>query len=85
MKFAKELKVGLIAIVCILILVIGFNFLKGINLFASETDYQSYFPNSRMPLLNKSSEPISIIVPLGNRIFSLSSVKVILTRRSIGF
>ena len=48
MKFAKELKVGLIAIVCILILVIGVNFLKGINLFASETDYQSYFPNSGM-------------------------------------
>jgi len=48
MKFAKELKVGLIAIVCIIILVIGVNFLKGINLFASETDYQSYFPNSGM-------------------------------------
>jgi len=48
MKFAKELKVGLIAIVCILILVIGVNFLKGINIFASETDYQSYFPNSGM-------------------------------------
>ena len=62
MKFAKELKVGLIAIVCILILVIGVNFLKGINLFASETDYQSYFPNSGMLAVSNNVTLNGVIV-----------------------
>ena len=62
MKFAKELKVGLIAIVCILILVIGVNFLKGVNLFASETDYQSYFPNSGMLAVSNNVTLNGVIV-----------------------
>ena len=46
MKFNKELKVGLIAIIGIIVLVIGINFLKGSSLFGNDSLYHSYFSNS---------------------------------------
>ncbi len=46
MKFSKELYVGLISLIAIVILVIGINFLKGNNLFGNDKVYHSYFPNS---------------------------------------
>ena len=46
MKFTKELKVGLIAIIAITVLIIGINFLKGSSLFGNDSLYHSYFSNS---------------------------------------
>lgn len=46
MKFSKEIKAGLIAIVSIVLLVIGINFLKGYSLFGGDNTYYSYFSNS---------------------------------------
>ncbi len=48
MKYAKELKVGIVVIISVFVLLIGINFLKGINLLGSDVEYHSYFPNSGM-------------------------------------
>lgn len=39
MKFSKEIKVGLLLIFSLVVLIIGFNFLKGKNLFVKEDRY----------------------------------------------
>ena len=43
MKYSKELKVGILAIVCLGILYFGFNFLKGINIFSPTKVYVGTF------------------------------------------
>ena len=43
MKYSRELKVGVLAIVCIVILYFGFNFLKGINIFSPTKVYVGQF------------------------------------------
>lgn len=45
MKFSKELKVGLLAVVSITILYFGFNFLKGIDLFKNTKVYYALYEN----------------------------------------
>ena len=42
---SKEIKVGLLAIVAVAALVIGFNFLRGSNLFSSASTYYATYPN----------------------------------------
>ncbi len=46
MKFSKEIKAGLIALVSIVLLVVGINFLKGYSLFGGDNTYSAYFSNS---------------------------------------
>lgn len=43
MKYSRELKVGALAIVCMVILYFGFNFLKGINIFSPTHVYIGQF------------------------------------------
>lgn len=43
MKFSRELKVGLLAILCMVILYFGFNFLKGVNIFSPTHYYVGTF------------------------------------------
>lgn len=43
MKVSKEFKVGLLAIVSIVILYLGFNFLKGIDFFSSTNQYYAVY------------------------------------------
>lgn len=43
MKFNKEVKVGLLGIVSIVVLYFGFNFLKGMDLFSTENEYTVVF------------------------------------------
>lgn len=45
MKFSKEIKVGLLAIISITILYFGFNFLKGIDLFKETKNYYAIYEN----------------------------------------
>ncbi|MCK5105464.1 MAG: MCE family protein, partial [Cyclobacteriaceae bacterium] len=45
MKFSKEFKVGLLAVVSITILYFGFNFLKGIDLFERTDNYYALYEN----------------------------------------
>ena len=46
MKFSKEIKTGVIALLAILVLVFGVNFLKGNSFFGGDEIYYSYFENS---------------------------------------
>ena len=46
MKFSREIKAGIIALVSIVLLVVGINFLKGYSLFGGDNTYYSYFSNS---------------------------------------
>ncbi len=46
MKFSKEIKAALIAILAILILIAGINFLKGNSFFGGDHVFTAYFPNS---------------------------------------
>ncbi len=43
MKISKEAKVGLLGIISLGILYLGFNFLKGLDLFSTENEYQVVF------------------------------------------
>ncbi len=45
MTISKELKVGILGVVTLTILYFGFNFLKGLDLFSSETEYTVYYNN----------------------------------------
>ena len=45
MKISKEFKVGLLAVVSIAILYLGFNFLKGSDLFSPNNTYYAVYDN----------------------------------------
>jgi len=45
MKYAREIKVGVLAAVCIFLLIFGFNFLKGVNIFSPTNSYHGTFYN----------------------------------------
>ena len=45
MKFTKEIKIALVAIVGIFLLFFGMNFLKGVRLFSSDNTYYISFDN----------------------------------------
>lgn len=42
-KYSRELKVGILAVVCIFLLFFGFNFLKGVNIFSSTYAFHGHF------------------------------------------
>ena len=46
MKFSKELKAGVIAVVSLILLITGINFLKGYSLFGGDNTYFAFFSNS---------------------------------------
>ena len=46
MKFTRELKVGFSAMVGIILLILGVNFLKCNSFFGGDLEYHSYFENS---------------------------------------
>jgi len=45
MKYAREIKVAVLAIVCIFLLFFGMHFLKGVNIFSAENQYIGIFAN----------------------------------------
>ena len=45
MKHAREIKVGILAAICIFLLIFGFNFLKGVNIFSPTNSYHGVFYN----------------------------------------
>jgi phospholipid/cholesterol/gamma-HCH transport system substrate-binding protein len=42
-KYAREIKVGILATVCLFLLFFGFNFLKGVNIFSPTNGYNGTF------------------------------------------
>lgn len=45
MKHAREIKVGILAAVCIFLLIFGLNFLKGVNIFSPTNSYHGVYYN----------------------------------------
>lgn len=45
MKYAREIKVGVLAVVCIFLLFFGFNFFKGVNIFSSMYSFHGVYDN----------------------------------------
>ena len=45
MKYAREIKVGVLATICLFLLFFGFNFLKGVNIFSPTNSYHGTFYN----------------------------------------
>jgi len=43
MKFSREIKVGILAVICLFLLFFGFNFLKGVNIFSPTNSYHGVF------------------------------------------
>ena len=43
MKYAREIKVGILATICIFLLFFGFNFLKGVNIFSPTNSFHGTF------------------------------------------
>lgn len=46
MKFKKEIKIGIIAVLAITVVITGVNFLKGSSFLGNDDFYYGYFPNS---------------------------------------
>ena len=45
MKYAREIKVGILATICIFLLFFGFNFLKGVNIFSPTNAFHGTYSN----------------------------------------
>ncbi|MGN0228049.1 MAG: MlaD family protein [Paludibacteraceae bacterium] len=45
MKYAREIKVGVLAAVCLFLLFFGFNFLKGVNIFSPTNSFHGTYYN----------------------------------------
>ena len=45
MKFSREIKVGILAAICVFLLFFGFNFLKGVNIFSPTNSYHGTYYN----------------------------------------
>lgn len=63
MKISNEAKVGILAVIAILILVIGFNFLKGKQIFSRKPTIYAVFPN--IGSLEKSNSVTINGLPVG--------------------
>ena len=74
MKYAREVKVGVLAIVCAGILYFGFNFLKGVNIFSPTECYYGYFERS-----NGLTEQAPVYI-LGHKVGLVESIQYDFTR-----
>ena len=68
MKHSREIKVGVLALVCVGILYFGFNFLKGVNIFSPTDCYYGYFERS-----NGLTEQAPVYI-LGHKVGLVESV-----------
>lgn len=68
MKYSREVKVGVLALICAGILYFGFNFLKGVNIFSPTDCYYGYFERS-----NGLTEQAPVYI-LGHKVGLVESV-----------
>ena len=62
MRYTKEIKAGIIAVLAIVILVLGVNFLKGNSFFGGDVVYYSYFPNSGQLMVSSNVTLNGVVV-----------------------
>jgi phospholipid/cholesterol/gamma-HCH transport system substrate-binding protein len=74
MKHSREIKVGILAVVCAGILYFGFNFLKGVNIFSPTDCYYGYFERS-----NGLTEQAPVYI-LGHKVGLVESIRYDFTR-----
>ena len=74
MKYSREVKVGVLALICAGILYFGFNFLKGVNIFSPTDCYYGYFERS-----NGLTEQAPVYI-LGHKVGLVESVTYDFTR-----
>lgn len=74
MKHVREIKVGILAVVCAGILYFGFNFLKGVNIFSPTNCYYGYFERS-----NALTEQAPVYI-LGHQVGLVESINYDFTR-----
>ena len=74
MKHVREVKVGVLAVVCAGILYFGFNFLKGVNIFSPTDCYYGYFERS-----NGLTEQAPVYI-LGHKVGLVETIQYDFTR-----
>jgi phospholipid/cholesterol/gamma-HCH transport system substrate-binding protein len=62
LKYSKEIKAGVIAILSIAVLIAGVNFLKGNSFFGGDDKYFAYFPNSGQLMVSSNVTLNGVIV-----------------------
>ena len=62
MKYTREIKVGVLAIICVFLLFYGLNFLKGVNIFSPTNSYHGVYTN-----LHGLEEQASVFI-LGHKV-----------------
>ena len=76
MKYAREIKVGALAIVCLFLLIFGFNFLKGVNIFSPTNSYYGRFVN-----LHGLEEQAAVYIS-GHKVGQVDNIEYDFTRDS---
>jgi len=62
LKYSKEIKAGIIAILSIAVLVAGVNFLKGNSFFGGDDKYYAFFPNSGQIMVSSNVTLNGVVV-----------------------
>ena len=76
MKYAREIKVGLLATICLFLLFFGFNFLKGVNIFSPTNSYHGVYTN-----LHGLEEQAAVIIR-GHKVGQVDAIHYDFTRDS---
>ena len=76
MKYAREIKVGVLAAVCLFLLFFGFNFLKGVNIFSPTNSYHGTFHN-----LHNLEEQAAVYIR-GHKVGQVDNINYDFTRDS---
>ena len=76
MKHTREIKIGILAAVCIFLLFFGLNFLKGVNIFSPTNSYHGTFVN-----LHNLEEQAAVYI-LGHKVGQVDNIHYDFTRDS---
>ena len=76
MKYAREIKVGLLAAICLFLLFFGFNFLKGVNIFSPTNSYHGVYTN-----LHGLEEQAAVLIR-GHKVGQVDAIHYDFTRDS---
>ena len=76
MKYAREIKVGVLATICLFLLFFGFNFLKGVNIFSPTNSYHGTYYN-----LHGLEEQAAVYI-LGHKVGQVDNIDYDFTKDS---
>lgn len=76
MKYTREIKVGVLAIICVFLLFYGLNFLKGVNIFSPTNSYHGVYTN-----LHGLEEQASVFI-MGHKVGQVDRLRYDFTKDS---